>query len=1635
MHASDKMSNGQQPGTSDCLGNSSRKQPLIPLENRIGSDFSQSGPSSATQENSQSSHDTNCSGEGVRSSLHGIIYQLKLSILFLQTALDENYSFELYSEKKDAEKFDDVVFKYGRDGEYRFLQAKHTMKPENDKITVGKLLSENSKEPFNLQKYFISFRRIKQKYKEKIKDLIICTNAGFSEDIKEDLERGCGWLTYKDKSDDILDIGGGKLYEFIFDENKLVERLKDASDLNRLARELVKVVFDGKRSLTLTNKLLKTYHVPLVKEVFDIKSVPADGNVRLYCEFKENFTKGNNLSQEAELLREAFKKKALKMVKSIDSNSLWNNSLWDIVCKKKLYVSPSFGRHTKSTDKKSKHVSDVEINQSLPNDPVTDNEIKEFFRKLIFAVEQPNEERLGELIQEKIFNSLDHLKDYGQAEIIYDHVQKKMLDWLKKPRSTALLKKDNFFSEGAKKINEIMLSIPALVYSSGIKKKGINFKNEHEELQQLIGFFNSKDKKIFNFISSTKNMFLSEAKVWQVKEQEAWLLEDLLNLKKFSDSKAGNLFKDNLLVIICENESQIEYEDIKELYDELADFLKDNEKKIILITQGGGILGNFFEKGCLKNRYEKKLDKTGVGDLNPDCLQNKLLKKTVIFQGQKRNLAYLIGIKDMEPNNGGLSEEEIHKLEKVVECETLCEVISDKDIVVGDKLPDFRDPSSPYYDPYHIDVLREFDHKMMTEDSLKNCVKERKEDKFAFSAIEVDFLNNLIPQEEKGKIKAFSKRISSDEDFFKGRFFVLDAKNPEDNLKEIVKWNNNVNGVHWITNIDGNFILKHSSRLSDLCKFMKNVSRKKIKDLTDSFVIIAGAPGIGKSTVLTTCSQKLDLSSWFIRVNLKDHEMHIENAKFEDLEIIIKFFSESNVFLETELAKSLLRYRLKCQGQIVLLLDGYDEIKDRNQEKVIQLLKTIKNTKGKIWLTTRLTKSYEVENALGIFSYFLNPFDKEQQKEFLKQFWISKLIKNSDQEKENRIDDFTEKLLGHFRESGLMKEDDLVGIVLQARMVAEIFQDECKKYLKFEKFNPSEFRINNMFGLYERFIECQYDRYFTEKIKIGKDLLSKGSQIVLTESLTKAHGCLALKTLFSEDQTCKEFLKDQTQVFLQNELSCMGLIKNFKDSNVVDFIHRTYAEYFIARLLISILGKREDYPEYKLIREFFLRNILFNRYELILVFLEEGIKKKHDDDLNNKWKKIQDCDLLRKIETKESSQLFNLSSDSAIPEESLSELKGAVESYMNWRNGEYYYNSDHLNLINKLFKKFLVETNLEKLETTLEFLVKANGKSIYQPANAEFSRDNNMYIAVKHYLNQAKLQNKLNLNFVKAILLSMMKEGDIETFKLKLDELNKSAQENKEKYAEEFIKFLYEWRKGGANLLLIEFFVTNIKQNIEKLYSGKDILWLERSGFEIVKCFEILTPKMSREFCSVLDKAIKHKTISGFESIYACNILRNLIYPIIDMMKVKQLPKIHKLAFIKILASCTHFYIKQKSRLSFEFSQLEIVLKLINTLLSEQVSMHVLECANYLFILGKLGLKLIDIGQGLLILDPASEFQYVLSSSRDQIVELIDWMCKNPQDNFFKAYGEVMIKPQLRRRRTSFDESYLQALTKKRKIV
>jgi hypothetical protein len=233
------------------------------------------------------------SASGLKNTLHGNIYQLKLLMLFLKRGLDQGYSFLLATEMDAAGKFDDLVFRYtknkedgtGQETVYRFLQAKHKQDDELKKITINDLLTENTEGEFSLQKYFISYRKIKQnpEFRESsLKDFIICTNIDFKfGDSRGELKLSHDIFEKKENEDDILNVQGKKeavRYQFKSDfpgkKEKIFPILENVSDLKRLAKKLAEYVEDKKdQKIELRDELFKLYHIALAEEkVIDIKN-------------------------------------------------------------------------------------------------------------------------------------------------------------------------------------------------------------------------------------------------------------------------------------------------------------------------------------------------------------------------------------------------------------------------------------------------------------------------------------------------------------------------------------------------------------------------------------------------------------------------------------------------------------------------------------------------------------------------------------------------------------------------------------------------------------------------------------------------------------------------------------------------------------------------------------------------------------------------------------------------------------------------------------------------------------------------------------------------------------------------------------------------------------------------------------------------------------------------------------------------------------------------------------------------------------------------------------------------------------------------------------------------------------------
>lgn len=356
----------------------------------------------------------NYAASGLKNTLHGNIYQLKLLMLFLKRGLNKNYSFLLATEMDAAEKFDDLVFQYENEMKdkiiFRFLQAKHKQ-DESKRITMHELLTEKDGD-FSLQKYFLSYLKIKEKNEFKgnteFKDFVICTNIGVDENLQDSFER----VT---EEDDILGVPyagkASKRLKFkkdFTDKSKLISVLVKNTDFHRLATRLSHCI-EKNYKIDLKDKLFVQYQGWLAREIIDVE------NKKL----QQNFVEGNDLSEPVQKFRDILCSLIIKKQQQIIEEK----------DKESILVKIKFDSISKNFSKKIPQLA------SPPSDFNLNEEIDLFLDQLRFAVNQPNENALGTIIEEELgkeFNKID-------KRHVYALFQDKVLGWMKE-------KQGRFFS-------------------------------------------------------------------------------------------------------------------------------------------------------------------------------------------------------------------------------------------------------------------------------------------------------------------------------------------------------------------------------------------------------------------------------------------------------------------------------------------------------------------------------------------------------------------------------------------------------------------------------------------------------------------------------------------------------------------------------------------------------------------------------------------------------------------------------------------------------------------------------------------------------------------------------------------------------------------------------------------------------------------------------------------------------------------------------------------------------------------------------------------------------------------------------------------------------------------------------------
>ena len=167
------------------------------------------------------------------------------------------------------------------------------------------------------------------------------------------------------------------------------------------------------------------------------------------------------------------------------------------------------------------------------------------------------------------------------------------------------------------------------------------------------------------------------------------------------------------------------------------------------------------------------------------------------------------------------------------------------------------------------------------------------------------------------------------------------------------------------------------------------------------------------------------------------------------------------------------------------------------------------------------------------------------------------------------------------------------------------------------------FKID-LFYVYEKFIKRKFKIYQEEKNKAPmSNVITIEQRGFILKGMRKGHQLPALKELFNEEQV-KSFEIYSECTYSNEELTRMG-IAELKDDGKMRFIHRTFAEFFVADFFVNQLrgGNKASRPVQEcLFKDIFLKA----EYRVVRAFIDGSLSKSRpsEEELKNYGNRITD---------------------------------------------------------------------------------------------------------------------------------------------------------------------------------------------------------------------------------------------------------------------------------------------------------------------------------------------------------------------------------------------------------------------------
>ena len=347
-----------------------------------------------------------------------------------------------------------------------------------------------------------------------------------------------------------------------------------------------------------------------------------------------------------------------------------------------------------------------------------------------------------------------------------------------------------------------------------------------------------------------------------------------------------------------------------------------------------------------------------------------------------------------------------------------------------------------------------------------------------------------------------------------------------------------------------------------------------------------------------------------MRINLNDYTELLKAQKRKEMDKgrVLEFVSKEVLKLESYLEKELFKKCFEGNGisKIVVMVDGFDQISPIYKETVLDLLQVLKQTSlEQLWVTTRHHLREDLEDNLQQLSYTLQPLSEVEQIEFLKKFWLQNL--NLEVKNQHRLQIYAEAIISKLSQSIGDKDKEFTAIPLHTRMLAEAYEQDCRSFYLSDKSEPELPHKLDLQGLYRRFIESKYDIYYWEQFKTAAgEMAADGIRDRDLKYIQLEHQRLALQVLFTKDQVIFKQIGHHL-TFSDEELARIGIAQRNSEGKL-QFIHRTFAEYFVAEFLIKQLTKKTKQNEQ--VQEFLLNKVLLRKdCEVIRTFLDGLLNK------------------------------------------------------------------------------------------------------------------------------------------------------------------------------------------------------------------------------------------------------------------------------------------------------------------------------------------------------------------------------------------------------------------------------------------